>query len=297
MTETQVYESITNNQIQTSSYGDTDSFQLSRKNYASLKKSSGSPSLQLPGSIQQKYEKIGSISSDTDAYEDDEKKIRELIKSFKAMIQYEEMNGLPGNRSLRLGIGVNPERFDEMISEARKIGVLKYIHINKIDKTNEFKELNAQRQSLEKNKNALIALKGMGGKIQELIELENKILEKEQNIQDLGVKLGDFDEENEFCTIKFLLSEKRLMIKPGLFPSIMRRLKVALEWTIKYYFLASMIIVFMSCSILILILLLEKFKVFFQDQINHLIKGNDPVEEVSETQPVRRSTSKKKGDK
>ena len=37
--------------------------------------------------------------------------------------------------------------------------------------------------------------------------MENKILEVEESIQKLGVKLGEFDTENEFCTIKFSLSE------------------------------------------------------------------------------------------
>ena len=37
--------------------------------------------------------------------------------------------------------------------------------------------------------------------------LENRILEIEQQLQGLGVSLGNFDDENEFCTVHFSLLE------------------------------------------------------------------------------------------
>ena len=62
-----------------------------------------------------------------------------------------------------------------MILEIKKIGKLESIQIHKTDKTNEYRNLNAQRESLEKTRAALISFKGKGGKIDELINIENKI--------------------------------------------------------------------------------------------------------------------------
>ncbi|MBK7058840.1 MAG: DUF4349 domain-containing protein [Leptospiraceae bacterium] len=248
------------------SFNTQNGFELIRKNYASEKKfyKTENQSLTLPAqtkSFDQKYEKVGSLASSTNEFEKEEKNTRELIKNFKALIQYEESSGLEGKRHLNLGIGVNPDKFDEMILEIKKIGRLESIQVNKTDKTNEYSDLNAQRESLEKTRTALISFKGKGGKIDELINLENKILEVEESIQKLGVKLGEFDTENEFCTIKFSLSESGQAKKSWL-TIFLHRFKVALEWTIKYYLLLMVLFVFAAMGIFLFILILEKLKIF-----------------------------------
>ncbi len=90
-----------------------------------------------------------------------------------------------------------------------KIGSIKSKEITKIDKTNEFRNLNAKKASLETTRQSLIELKKQSGKIEEFVNLQNRILEIEQQLQDLGVLLGNFDEENEFCTVRFSLHETR----------------------------------------------------------------------------------------
>lgn len=245
-------------------FNQQNSFELIRKNYASEKKTFSGGQTYQPSqtkSFDQKYEKIGSISSSTNEFEKEEKNTRDLIKNFKALIQYEESSGLEGRRHLNLGIGVNPDKFDEMILEIKKIGKLESIQVNKTDKTNEYSDLNAQRESLEKTRAALISFKGKGGKIDELINLENKILEVEESIQKLGVKLGEFDTENEFCTIKFSLSESGKPNKSW-FSKFIQRVKTAFEWTVKYYLLLMVLFVFAAMGILLFILILEKLKIF-----------------------------------
>jgi len=245
----------TNNQV---------GFELARKNYASEKSYDKGAKQSLPqGGIKfdQKYEKIGALSSTTNDFDNEEKNTRDLIKKFKALIQYEESSGLEGKRHLNLGIGVNPDKFDEMISEIKKIGKLQSIQVNKTDKTNEYSDLNAQKESLLKSREALISFKGKGGKIDELINLENKILEVEESIQKLGVKLGEFDTENEFCTIKFSLTETGKPNK-SFFVSFVKRVKTAFEWTVKYYLLLIALFTFAALGILIGLAILEKLKIF-----------------------------------
>ena len=86
--------------------------------------------------------------------------------------------------------------------------------------------------------------------------LENRILEIEQQLQQLGVSLGDFDAENEFCTIQFSLLEG-IEKKIGL----MQRIKVALEWTVKIYLRIMASLFFLSFFAYLFLLAIEKFKI------------------------------------
>ena len=89
-----------------------------RKNYASEKLKVGG--VEREHSVDQKYEKVGSVSSKTDAFDEDERKARELIGKHNAIVQFEQDSGLRGRRTLALSIGVPPEKFDGLIDEDRK---------------------------------------------------------------------------------------------------------------------------------------------------------------------------------
>src|SRR4029077_2293845 len=103
----------------------------------------------------------------------------------------------------------------------------------------EYRQLNAKKASLEKTLASLEELKSKGGQIADYISLHDKILEIETNLQELGVELGNFNSENEFCTVRFSLYEGATERKI----SLLKRSKTALEWTIKYYgvFVVSML--------------------------------------------------------
>ena len=221
-----------------------------KRNYASDKysqESNGGKEVNLsasepsPVSHDQKFEKIASLKSKTDAFEKDENTIRANVKTFNALIQYEHNEGNPGSRQLNLSIGVPPANFDKMLAEIKKIGRLKDIQVTKTDMTNEYRDLNAKKNSLEKTRSTLIELKSKDGKIDEFVALSNRILEIEQELQGLGVQLGDFDEENEFCTVRFILAEGKFVTI-----SFMHRVKVALEWAINYYCLFLLILLLAS---------------------------------------------------
>lgn len=202
-------------------------------------------------SVDQKYEKIASIESRSTQIDKDEEKIRNMVKKSRSIIQYEKTSGLKNrnNRVLRITIGVPPNEFDGMVSEIKKIGNIVSLVIDKRDKTNEYKDLMAKKESFLKIRASLIQLKNKGGKIDEYINLENRILEIEEKIQKLGISLGEFDSENEFCTIKLLLRETS---KPRTI-SFLYRVKVALEWSVKYYFLFSFGFLFFSGGVWVLI--------------------------------------------
>ena len=224
-----------------------------RKNYASKKyfQVSGMTSV----NVDQKYEKKADIKSFTTEFEKEENRIRNQVKDFKGLIQFENKSGNAGYRNLNLIIGIPPESFDSIYNSLIKIGKIQSKQITKTDKTNEYKELNAKKASLEKIRASLIDLKSKGGRIDEYMQLENRILEIEQQLQGLGVSLGNFDDENEFCTVKVLLTEGRVN-EIG----IMQRIKVALEWTVKTYMMLMVALTFMSLFAYLLLLSIEKIR-------------------------------------
>ncbi len=206
--------------------------------------------------VDQKYEKIAEIKTQSSEFDKEEDKARKLINQYEALIQFEQKSGNDGSRRLNLMIGVPTENFDSLYNQLIKIGRVQGKQITKKDKTNEYKELNARKASLEKLRNSLIELKNKGGKIDEYMQLENRILEIEQELQTLGVSLGDFDDENEFCTVQFSLSEgKELKI------SFLQRVKVALEWTVKIYLQIIVILFFVSLFAYIVLLIIDKLKI------------------------------------
>ena len=224
-----------------------------RKNYASIKYKVGAS--QSPIRVDQKYEKIADIRTYSTKFDTDETSVRKRVKNFDGLIQFENKSGNNGYRSLDLIIGVPPEHFDSIYQSLIKIGKVQAKQITKTDKTNEYKELNAKKSSLEKIRTSLISLKEKGGKIEEFMQLENRILEIEQQLQELGVSLGNFDDENEFCTVKVALSEgKELTIGK------MQRIKVALEWTVEYYLLLMLGLCFMTLFAYLTLLTIEKGK-------------------------------------
>ena len=136
----------------------------------------------------------------------------------------------------------------------RTIGVIKSQEVTKVDKTNEYRQLNAQKASFEKTLQSLNELKSRGGEITDFVSLHDKILEIESKLQELGVDLGNFDTENEFCTVRLSLyegeNEKKI--------SFIHRVKVALEWTIKYYVLLMIGLTGTFFAIFLLLLIMDK---------------------------------------
>lgn len=224
-----------------------------RKNYASKEYllSAGVS----PISVDQKYEKIADIKTLSTKFDTEELQIRAQVKDYKGLIQFENKSGNKGHRKLNLIIGIPPENFDSIYQSLIDIGRIQSKQITKTDKTNEYKELNAKKASLEKIRSSLIELKDKGGRIDEYMQLENRILEIEQQLQGLGVSLGNFDDENEFCTVKVALTEVEVSEI-----STLQRIKVALEWTIEYYALLLVGLSFAALFAYLLLLSIEKIR-------------------------------------
>ena len=232
----------------------SDSYKFRKESPApSAQASAGGAPAPHEFSVDQKYEKTATIKSRSTKFEEDEKKLRTKVKSYNAIIQYEENSGQKGDRELHLSIGIPPEKFDTFYVEVLAIAKVKAKEITKIDKTNEFKNLNARKASLESMRQSLLEIKRQSGRIEEYVNLQNRILEIEQELQNLGVSLGSFDEENEFCTVRLSLFETY-----DVQISLLHRVKVAFEWATQYYLLVLAIVAVASLFAFFLLLIIDK---------------------------------------
>ena len=229
-----------------------------RKNYASEKNANniGSPQ-SVDQTSTQKYEKTATVSSKTAHFGEDESLIRKTTDSFAGSIQFEQSLGKKGNQELYLSIGVKPSSFDSFYRAVQSIGELRSTAITKIDKTNEYRQLNAKKASLEKTLGSLNELKNKGGAISDFVHLHDKILEVETQLQELGVDLGNYNTENEFCTLRFSLFEGTVVKGVSLF----QRVKIALEWTMKYYAISLLALAGVLVCSFLLLLIADRLKI------------------------------------
>jgi Domain of unknown function (DUF4349) len=212
------------------SLGRLQSFDFAKNNYATAPKLQG-----LGQSVRdsQKYEKIATLTELTQDFEADRKRVDDLIAKQQGIVQFERATGLAGRRVLYLGVGVPPDDFDAFIDAVKAIGTSAQIEIIKNDKTNEYLQLRAKRATLDKARAGLEALQG--GSVDERIHVQNRLTEIEERIQELGVSLGEFDSQNELCTVKLTLIETTA----GAPTSWGRRIIDALEWASFRYALAG----------------------------------------------------------
>jgi hypothetical protein len=203
----------------------TSAFESSRKNYASVKVSASG----LPIGDSQKYEKIASVNITqlSESFDADRRLIEGRIAEYGGITQLERASGLTGFRTLHLGIGVPPDHFDAFVTAIRAVGRTSQIEIVKNDKTNEYLQLRARRTTLDKARAALEVLKEQGGSTDERMKVQNRLTEIEQQIQDLAVSLGDFDSQNELCTVKLTLRERTTPLQAG----FLRCARLSTEWT------------------------------------------------------------------
>jgi hypothetical protein len=89
------------------------------------------------------------------------------------------------------------------------------------------------------------------------VGLHEKILSVETQLQELGVDLGNYNTENEFCTLRFSLYEGAERKQANFY----QRVKIALEWTIKYYAISIVTLAGVLFCAFFLLLILDRMKI------------------------------------
>lgn len=212
--------------------------------------------------IDQKYEKTANISSTSNRFAEDNAALRQIIEQKDAVIQSENLRGLAGKQTLEMTIGVMPDNFDAFVEEIQSIGEVRSFNVNKVDKTNEYRELMAQKETLQKSIDSYTEMKARGGEIKDLLLLEEKILETQEKIQNLGVSLGVYSSENSFCTIIFSMQETRISATEVDFSMrfVFSCISSAFFWTALFYFAAFICIIGALLGIWLILLIFLKIR-------------------------------------
>jgi hypothetical protein len=187
------------------------------------------------------FEKNAHLSLRSTTFSSDEELVRQAISAQQAMIFSETASGIAPDRSLALGIRVHPDRYDALLHDLSQVGQLGSITAQLRDRTDEFRRLHAQRQSLRTHQDAILKLRGSGKlSVEEALKLEQKLLEIDKENQSIGVHLGELlDREpsyNLFLTLKEYQPGSRLDRSF----TLARRLGSGLLWALGWWWMAAL---------------------------------------------------------
>jgi hypothetical protein len=184
-------------------------------NYANYLKQLGMEKAALPMVIDQAeieriqiHEKTAHMTAGSADFEADEAKIRTALAEYKASTVTENESGIAPQRRFAIEVGVHPEKFDSLVADLRKIGVLSSIRIEQTDRTAEFRKLHAQRQSLKKFFESVLKLRDTEKlSIDDALRLDQKIKEIENELRPLRDQLGDFLGKESYYQVHVTLVE------------------------------------------------------------------------------------------
>ena len=191
--------------------------------------------------LDQKYERIANIVSKSLNYDSDMERFNALLEEYRAVIQMENRRGLTGSRRADLTIGVRPEAFDTMQAAVSQIGVSVSSSVTKTDKTYEYRQMLAEKETLERRRASYEELRKLGGGIPDMLSLEDKIIEVESQIQQQLIGLGEYSDDNALCTINYTLYE-------GSEAGTLRKLWNALKWSTTVYAIILSIALFTAVA-------------------------------------------------
>ncbi|MCL1964066.1 MAG: DUF4349 domain-containing protein [Firmicutes bacterium] len=192
--------------------------------------------------VDQKYDKTAVMALHSENFEETNQGIRSLSEAHRAVIQMENLAGLEGSRTLLMTIGVVPDAFDALVDALRAQAELKSFTVNKVDKTDEYRKLMAEIETLEKTRGAYLSLQAQGGSLQDQLMLQEKLLEVEHSLQSIGASAGLYASENSFCTVHLSLTEVEPAAHTFSLARILRFAKSSFLWTVSACGLAAFIL-------------------------------------------------------
>ena len=252
-----VYDDIDTGYVTPVYYSGETSFR-SVNNFASLKMDTAPGGVgQL--AVDQKYERIANIVTRTVNYDADITRFDDALKEYRAVVQIENRRGLAGSRRAEFTIGVRPDNFDEMHTTLSGIGKLTSTTTTTNDKTYEYRQMLAERDTLERRIAGYEELRKHGGSIPDLLQLEEKIIEVEAQIQQQKIGLGEYSDENAFCTINYTMYE-------GTETGALRRVWNTLAWTTATYLIIVAVLLFTALAALLFAWCWSKFKKLLREK-------------------------------
>jgi len=168
----------------------------------------------IAGGPDQKYERIAKLTVRTMQYDADLAKAQVAIAARGGLVQAENSGGLEGKRQVVLKIGVPPEAFEALREALSKLGQLTATDVTMKDMTSDYRYLLAEEERLA------LRLRGPESADTE----ERALADMEVSwLENVRVRLQDYDSERALCTVDFTLYEGSLI-------NLGKEAADALEW-------------------------------------------------------------------
>jgi hypothetical protein len=187
------------------------------------------------------HEKRAILTTNTAAFDTDHGAIRSAIFSHNAEIFSYKENGIEPNRRLILEIGVEADKFDDLVKVLRGIGTLTAINVEQKDRTDEFRKLYGQRQALKKNLEATNKLReGRTLSLDDALKFEQKVQDLEEKIQNLRIQFGDLLGKQSYYHVHVTLTEYQPGDRGDRTYTVPQRIGHAFLWAVVWWFAVAL---------------------------------------------------------
>jgi hypothetical protein len=190
----------------------------------------------------QVYEKTAQLVMGTEAFDEDEARLRAILGANQAVAFNERKSGIQPGRRLLLEISVAPEQFDALVAALRQIGQLQSANEQKQDRTGEFRQLHAKRQSLKLYLDSVLKLRtGKQTSLEDALRLEQKIQDIEKELQALAVQMGDFLGKESLYHVSVALTEFQPGSRLDRTYALPQRVAHAFAWAVAWWFALALV--------------------------------------------------------
>jgi hypothetical protein len=189
----------------------------------------------------QVHEKIGRVATTTTDFAADEAAIRTVLEGQKAVVVNETAGGVAPARRLTLEVGVSPDKFDLLMAELQRIGRLESLRVEQHDRTGEFRQLAARRQSLNKHLETVSKLSARDNTTDDSLKLAREVKDIERELETLSAQAGDFLGKESLYTVSVTLVEDEAG-RHGPTVPLARRAGNAFLWAVAWWGAALVIV-------------------------------------------------------
>jgi hypothetical protein len=187
------------------------------------------------------HEKRAVLTTNTAAFDTDNGAIRSAIFSHNAEIFTYKETGIEPSRRIVLEIGVQADKFDDLVKALRGIGTLTAVNIEQKDRTDEFRKLYAQRQALKKNLEAIGRLReGRTLSLDDALKFEQKVQDLEEKIQNLRIQFGDLLGKESYYHVHLTLAEYQPGDRGDRTYTVPQRIGHAFLWAVVWWLAAAL---------------------------------------------------------
>lgn len=182
----------------------------------------------------QVHEKVGRVAMTTTDFAADVAAVRAALEEQKAVVSNETSGGVGTERRLTLEVGVSPDKFDALVERLQRIGRLESLRVEQRDRTGEFRQLAARRQSLKKHLETVSKLSVRENPTEDSLKLAREVRDIERELETLSAQAGDFLGKESLYTVSVTLIEDSVG-RHGPTVTLARRAGNAFLWAVAWW--------------------------------------------------------------